>query len=610
MPAKMAKRLGAGNSAARQRGNIMRKFFIGAVGAGALCAAAVLSITGAQAKSAADAQFKALYTREWNWRMQQFAENPKANAPVADHLPHVGAKAQATRLAYWRAVMQKLKAIPYARLSARNKINYDVYKPQLQTLIADEVFKQYEMPANSDSSFWSGLGYTARGSFRSEQDYKNWIAQMRDVPRFFHEETANMRAGLARGFTPPKVTISGRAGSIATVAHAKPKASLFYTPFKHMLATIPAAEQEKLRAEAVTVIARRVQPAYARLLKFWTHTYVPGARATLAADDLPNGKAYYQAQIRKYTTLDLTPAQIHEIGVRHVAGLHAQMVAVMKSTGFKGSFAQFLHYLRTDPKFYAKTPQQLLNHAAWIANEFNGVASQYFGRLPRERFAIKPVPPDIAPFYTSGRGGPGVFLLNTYDLKHRPLYNLTALTLHESAPGHAFQIPLAMEDKSLPDFRRYTYISAYGEGWALYCEWLGQEMGMYKTPYDRFGMLGWQIWRAARLVVDTGIHSQGWTRQRAVNYLLKYTTLPKHEVETEVDRYISWPGQALSYYLGEMAIRKGRAKAEKALGSKFNIRAFNDMVLALGSVPLPVLNKHMARFIADGGKGPYPDEEK
>ena len=252
----------------------------------------------------------------------------------------------------------------------------------------------------------------------------------------------------------------------------------------------------------------------------------------------------------------------------------------------------------------------MLDDAAWIAKEFDGKASTYFGHLPRARFGIKPVPPDLAPFYTSGRGGPGVYLLNTYDLPHRPLYNLTALTLHESAPGHAFQIPLAAEQKDLPDFRRYTYISAYGEGWALYCEYLGDEMGMYQTPYDEFGMLGYQIWRAARLVVDTGIHSQGWTRDQAVKYMHDYTALPDHEIDTEVDRYISWPGQALSYYLGEMDILKNRKRAEAALGPKFNIRAFHDTVLQIGSVPLPVLDARIDKFIADGGVGPYPDEEK
>ena len=247
--------------------------------------------------------------------------------------------------------------------------------------------------------------------------------------------------------------------------------------------------------------------------------------------------------------------------------------------------------------------------AAWIAKVFDGKASTYFGYLPRARFAIRPVPDDLAPFYTAGRGGPGVYLLNTYDLPSRPLYNLTALTLHESAPGHAFQIPIAAEQKGQPDFRRHSYISAYGEGWALYCEKLGVEMGMYETPYDRFGMLGYQIWRAARLVVDTGVHSEGWTREQAMDYLRRYTALPEREIGTEVDRYIAWPGQALSYYLGERAILEGRERAERALGERFNIRAFHDAVLELGSVPLPVLASRIDRFIAEGGKGPYPDME-
>ena len=431
---------------------------------------------------------------------------------------------------------------------------------------------------------------------------------MRDVPRYFREQTDEMREGLRRGFTPPQVTLTGRDASIRNVTDAKPEDSLFYEPFKSMNG-IASEEQAKLRAEAIDVIGNQVQPAYAELLKFWNGEYVPGARKTLAAEDLPDGKAYYRQQIREYTTLDMDPAEIHKLGEDEVAKLHRQMIDVVKETGFKGDFAAFQEFLRTDPQFYAKTPQDLLDKAAWIAKKFDGKAALYFGRLPRARFAIKPVPDDLAPFYTSGRGGPGVYLVNTYDLAHRPLYNLTVLTLHESAPGHAFQMPLAAEDKTLPDFRRYSYISAYGEGWALYCEYLGVEMGMYDTAYDRFGMLGWQIWRAARLVVDTGIHSQGWTRERAIQYMRTYTALPDHEIETEVDRYIAWPGQALSYYLGEMAIRKVRAKAEAALGPKFNIRAFHDTVLQLGSVPLPVLEARIDRFIKDGGKGPYPDLE-
>lgn len=574
--------------------------------AAVLVAAAALPASAAD--QSADARFKALYTREWNWREDQFADDEDGNKPVADHLPKVDEATQEMRLKYWQDVMKELDAIPRDKLSAHAQIDYDVYKPQIAVLIAGQKFRDYEMPVNSDTTFWTDLGFTARRTFKTEKDYVNWIAQMRDVPRYFDEQTQVMRAGLKRGFTPPQVTLQGRDGSLTNVTGAKPEESLFYTPFKDMPGIAPD-RQAALRAQALDVIKNQVQPAYVKMLAFMRDEYVPGARKTLAADDMPDGKAWYRAQILEYTTLDEDPAKIHDFGVSETARLHQEMVEAMKETGWTGDFSSFLNYLRTDPKFYAKTPQELLDKAAWIAKTFDGKASQFFGLLPRSRFAIKPVPDDLAPFYTSGRGGPGVYLVNTYDLPHRPLYNMTALTLHESAPGHAFQIPLAAEDKSLPDFRRYTYISAYGEGWALYCEWLGSEMGMYQDPYDKFGMLGYQIWRTVRLVVDTGIHSQGWTREQAIQYMHDYTALPDHEIQTEVDRYIAWPGQALSYYLGETAIREARAKAEKALGSSFNIRAFHDTVLQLGSVPLPVLTARIDKFIADGGKGPYPDLE-
>jgi len=575
----------------------------------AAIAAVLLLVPVQAAPPSADARLRALYNSEWAWRVAQFADDEDGTLPVPDHLPKVDPATQAMRLAYWQNVMKQLDAIPVAQLSPKEKINEEVFRFQIANLIADQKFREYEMPANSDSSFWTDFNYKASRTFRSSADYRAWIAQMRDIPRYFREEIGEMRAGMKRGFTPPRVTLQGRDGSITAVVNAKPQDTAFYKPFKNLPATMPAAQQARLRADALKVIRSAMQPAYRDLLRFWNTEYVPHARTTLAAEDLPDGKAYYRQQILEYTTLDMRPAKIHAIGLEEVAKLKAQMIAVMRKTGFKGDFDDFLHFLRTDPRFYAKTPMEYLKDAAWIAKEFDGKASKYFGLLPRERFGIVPVPADIAPFYTAARGGPGVYLLNTYDLPHRPLYSLTALTLHESAPGHAFQIPLAMEDKSLPAFRRHTYISAYGEGWAVYCEWLGQEMGMYHTPYERFGMLSYQIWRAARLVVDTGIHHDGWTRAQAIRYMHANTALPDHEIGTEVDRYITWPGQALSYYMGELAIRKGRAKAERELGRKFNIRAFHDTVLQLGSVPLPVLTRRIDRFIAEGGKGPYPDLE-
>ena len=357
------------------------------------------------------------------------------------------------------------------------------------------------------------------------------------------------------------------------------------------------------------MIRARVVPPFRDLLAFWRTDYAPHPRATLAPEALPDGPDYYRAQIYAYTTTRMTPDEIHALGLSEMAKIRTEMIAAMRSTGFTGDLPAFLTYLRTDARFYAKTPDELLHDAAYIAKTFDGKVDLYFGHAPRKRFAIRPVPPDQAPFYTSARGGPGVYLVNTYDLPSRALYSLTALTLHESDPGHAFQIPLAEERRDQPDFRRKSYISAYGEGWALYCERLGVEMGMYPTPYDTFGMLSYQAWRAARLVVDTGVHHLGWTRAQAQAYLRETTALSDHEIETEVDRYISWPGQALSYYIGEATIWRARRKAEAALGPRFDIRAFHDAVLELGSVPLPVLEARVDRFIAEGGRGPYPDEE-
>ncbi|HEY0748949.1 MAG TPA: DUF885 family protein [Steroidobacteraceae bacterium] len=573
-------------------------------------AACAITLTLAACSQApqADARLQRIYNEEWTWREQQFPDNEDAQKPIQDHLPKVDPASQAMRLHTWQDVLQKIDAIPRSELSAAEQLNYDIYRPQIAALIAEQQFHDYEMPANSDTTFWTDIGYTARRQYRSAQDYRNWIAQMKDIPRYFHEQMDEMRAGLKRGFTPPRVTLEGRDASITAVTDATPQASLFYTPFKDMPG-ISEADRSTLRDQAVSTIRDTVQPAYRELLTFFRSEYVPGTRTTLAAYDLPDGKAYYQSRIRLFTTVDQDPAAIHAFGEAEVARLHEQMLGAMKETGFTGDFPAFLAFLRAGSQFQAKTPEELMMRAALIAKRFDGKASQYFGLLPRARFAIKPVPDDLAPFYTAGRGGPGVYLLNTYNLPSRPLYNLTALTLHESAPGHAFQMPLALEHKQQPAFRQHTYLSAYGEGWALYCELLGLEMGMYDTPYDRFGMLNYQIWRAARLVVDTGIHSQGWSRERAIAYFRDYTALPEHEIETEVDRYIAWPAQALSYYLGEDAIIKARAKAEKTLGDRFNVRAFHDTVLELGSVPIPVLQSRIDRFIAEGGKGPYPDVE-
>ena len=437
------------------------------------------------APSDADKRFQAIYEKEWTWRQEQTGQADEDTDTSGDNtrLPDVGAPAQQARLKVWEQVLKDLDGIDPARLSAENRINLAIYRPQVENLVAEVRLRAYEMPFNSDSSFWSNLSFMARRQMKTADDYRAYAARLRDVPRHFDQHIANMRAGLARGFTVPRAVLDGRDVSIAAVAELKdPEQSAFYAPYRKMPARIPAAEQEALRAEARAAIREHVVPAFGTLLTFFRTEYVPKARTTLAAEAMPGGKDFYAQQIREYTTLDLSAEQIHQIGLEEVARIRAEMQEVIEQTGFKGTFAEFLTFLRTDPQFYAKTPQQLLDRAAWISKRVDGEVGKFIGTLPRGRFTIVEVPADIAPFWTAGRGGLGTYWLNTYDLPSRPLYNLPALTLHESSPGHSLQAALAQEQGEQPAFRRDNYISAYGEGWALYTEKLGKEWASTRRP--------------------------------------------------------------------------------------------------------------------------------
>lgn len=465
----------------------------------------------------------------------------------------------------------------------------------LRAQVANIGWRTYEAPLNSDTFFWGDV--KPYSGLENAAEYRRYLKRLADVPRFFDENIANMRAGLKRGYTVPRVTLVGRDTTIITFARAGPDNPLFEV-FKTMPDTIPVADQASMRAEAAQLIDAVAAPAYLRLLVFMQNDYMPSTRATISAADLPDGKAFYRDQIRDYTTLDLTPEAIHAIGLQEVARIDGDMKATIATTGFKGSFAEFLQFLRSDQQFYAKTPAELLGAAAYVAKRMDGKLQDVFTVLPRYRFTILPVPDAIAPIYTSGRGGLSACLFNTYDLKSRPLYNLTALVLHECVPGHSHQAALALEAPARPAFRRESYFSGYGEGWGLYTEWLGTKLGMYETPYDEFGRETFEMWRAARLVIDTGIHAMGWSRQEAIDYLASHTALAQRDIENEVDRYISWPGQALAYKLGELKIRALRAKAEAALGTGFDQRSFHDRLLNMGSVPLPVMEAEMNRWIA------------
>jgi uncharacterized protein (DUF885 family) len=539
--------------------------------------------------SSADARLRAFYTEEWNWRQQQLGRG-------SDHFPRVDAASQQARLAYWTRTLAALDAIPFEQLSPEEQINAQIFRTSLRALVTDVRYRTYEAPFNSDTFFWTD--FTPRQGFATAAEYRSYLARLRDVPRYFDEQIANMRAGLARGYTVPRVSVQGRDRTIEPYVNGDASNPL-YAPFTQLPAGMTQADRDALSAEAATVIRDIVAPAYARLLTMIRDEYLVKARTTLAASAMPEGEAFYQAQIEKHTTLTLTPQQIHDIGLKEVARIEAEMRATKDKANFTGTMAEFFTFLRTDRQFYAKTPRELLSYSAYVAKKADDKLAETIGFLPRRRHGIRPVPDAIAPIYTGGRGGLEACLMNTYNLPARPLYTIASLTLHECTPGHSFQAALALEGPERPAFRRGTSFSGYGEGWGLYTEWLGTVMGIYETPYEDMGRLTYEMWRACRLVIDTGIHQFGWTREQAMSYLRDRAPLAEHEITTEIDRYIAWPGQALAYKLGELQIRRHRREAEEKLGARFDQRRFHDAILAIGSVPLPVLAQRMDRFIVE-----------
>jgi len=554
------------------------------------------------------ARLHALFDKTWETRLR---ESPTFATSVGRHeyddkLGSMTPADLARRHEQAKAALAELDAIDRAALPPAERVNADIFRRQLESSIASYELGDYEMPFNADSGFHTGFSRLAEEMpLKTVKDYENYISRLKQWPRLVREEIALMRMGIARGFTVPRATLDGYEHTMSAHVVDDPAKSVFWKPFASFPSTIPEADRERLRSEGRAAVMEGGVAGYRELYDFFVKEYLPHARTTLAATALPNGQRYYAQQIREYTTLDMTPDQIHELGLREVARIDAEMKATIKSTGFTGDFDAFLQFLRTDPRFYAKTPEELLERAAWICKRMDGKLPSLFKTLPRLPYTVQPVPPDIAPKYTSGRyvgaafgsTQPGIYWVNTYKLDSRPLYNLEALTLHESVPGHHLQIALSRELRDLPNFRRFSYISAFGEGWGLYCEWLGLEAGFYTDPYSNFGRLTYEMWRACRLVVDTGIHAKGWTRQQAIDYMATRTALPLHEVETEVDRYISWPGQALAYKLGELKIKELRARAEKALGARFDVREFHDVVLGSGAVPLNVLEENVDRWI-------------
>ncbi len=557
---------------------------------------------------------KQLIAEEWEYEVR---EDPLFATQTGDHrfddkLPSVTVADEERREKATRDFLKRLDAIDRASLGATDGLNYDLFRRTLSNRIGEYEFKTYLMPITNREGFHTEFPQLAdRVPLENAKDYDNYCARLEACNTYIGQYIGTMRAGIKGGYVLPKVVMEGWETAVDAHIVTDPTKSLLYAPFEKFPDTIHANDRTRLTERGKKAITGSVVPGYQALHDFMAKEYVPASRETIGASALPNGKAFYEHRIRYYTTLDLTPQQVHETGLAEVTRIRAEMDQVIAKTGFKGTFAEFVEFLRTDKRFYVDTPEQLLKEVSYICKEMDGQLPTLFKTLPRMPYGVKPIPDFIAPktstaYYNQPAGDgtrAGTYYMNTYDLKARPLYELEALTFHESVPGHHLQIAIMQELPDVPNFRRYTFFTAFVEGWGLYSERLGLETGFYKDPYSDFGRLTYEMWRATRLVVDTGIHYMGWTRQQAIDYMAANGALSMHNITTEVDRYISWPGQAVAYKTGELKIRELRAYAEKELGPKFDVREFHDVVLWSGAVPLDILDANVRAWVAKVKKG-------
>lgn len=593
-----------------------RSIIVAGVVSAVLFVAASPTALGQQETAAAE--LHRLFADEWDRRLQRdplFASS-RGVTDYNDRLPDMSAAAQQRALEEDLQFLKRLEAIGRDTLSPDDRTNYDLFEFVVGHRASLATYRSYRMPFTSDSGFHIRIQRMYESMpFGTIDDYETYLSRLHAVETFFAQNITNMRAGLADGFTQPQVILEGIVPSITGAIVENPQDSVFFTPFLGIPEFFSGEDADRLRSDAGTAIAETVVPAYRAFLQFFIDEYIPEARESLGASGLANGRAYYEGLTRFFTSLDeATPDDIHELGLREVDRIRAEMDEIIDEVEFDGSFAEFIEFLRTDPQFYVDDPEQLLKEASYIAKKVDGQMPAFFRTLPRMSYGVMAVPEDLAPNYTTGRywGAPvggqrgGYYLVNTYALDKRPLYALPALTVHEGVPGHHHQISLAQELDQLPEFRRTFYPHAFGEGWGLYSEKLAVEMDIYETPYDHFGRLSYEMWRAVRLVVDTGMHYKGWTRDEALQYLADNTALSLQNVRTEIDRYISWPGQALAYKMGELKFLELRARATEELGEAFDIRDFHDALLMNGGLPLDMLDDAVDRYIDSVRTGESP----
>ncbi|GAC13851.1 DUF885 domain-containing protein [Aliiglaciecola lipolytica] len=559
--------------------------------------------------SQAQQQLKQLLDDEWQYLMDTYPTYASylglGNDELNSRWRDMSLEAIHQSDKHYREVLKKLNAIDTSALSESDKTNYQLFKWQLEMAIEEHQFKPYLMPLDQSQGVQTLDDMANFVSLSSVKDYQNWLSRLQKLPEHIQQNQLLMEAGIAQGIMPAKATMQRIPAQIQKQIVDKPEDSLFYQPFINMSDDIPVAEQTRLQQEAKTVIKQQVIPAYEAFNQFFVNQYLPAARTSHGIWDTPNGKEKYEYLVRYFTTTELTPDEIHQIGLDEVARNRAEMDKIIEETGFEGTFEEFVTFLRTDPQFYYETPEELFDAYLAVSKRIDPELVKLFGKLPRMPYGLKAIPDAVAPDSTTAYynmpaadgSRAGYYYVNLYQPETRPKYEMEVLSVHEAMPGHHLQLALQMELDEMPAFRRFMNFTVFVEGWGLYSERLGYDLGLYKDPYSRFGQLTYDMWRSVRLVVDTGIHYKGWTRQQAIDYFKANAAKSEADIINEIDRYISWPGQALAYKIGQLKMLELREKAKNELGDKFDIKAFHDTMLGSGSIPLSVLEENIDNWI-------------
>ncbi len=559
-------------------------------------------------KNAESAKLHAIFDAAWK---QSLADDPTRASRLGVHdydrlWPDVSLEAVEQRHKRDKTLLRRLDGIDQAQLSPADQINYELFRQERESRVEGHRFGGQFLPINQRGGLQDAGNLADSLRFERNDDYKAWLARMAGFPAYVDQTIELMREGIRKGVIHSSVIMKRVPRQVEAQIVDDATKSMFHQPFSGFPDLIPADIQQRYRQKAERLILGEINLAYERLLTFLNQEYLPACYEQVGVWQMPEGRDFYAFETRRFTTTDLTPDEIHEIGVGEVARIRAEMEQIVDRVEWKGTFREFLDHLRTDPKFYYEDPKELLFAYQALCKRIDPHLVKLFGRLPRMPYGVEPIPDQMAPDTTTGYyrapaadgSRAGTYFVNLYKPESRPKYEMEVLSAHEAVPGHHLQIALAMEMDDLPNFRRYSGYTSYVEGWALYSESLGEELGLYQDPYDKFGQLTYEMWRAVRLVVDTGIHHKRWTRQRAIDFFAANTPKALLDIENEVDRYIAWPGQALAYKIGELRIKELRAKAEAQLGDRFDIRGFHDTILANGAVTLDILESQIDNWIA------------